>query len=174
MLSRAAPRRRTQSACKPNLVANQRFSLACQYTKGSALRGALVCSKRRTAFTTRHFVNAHSPSTCISDAGTSNTRNSTVPYSGCGRMSQYMSFVLSTAPVSRMASQYSSNSRQLDRQTGMPEFAEGRNIRIRDETWLVSTPCQYGELAESDRRCGRYSTTSFVTPIAASPLGTPT
>src|SRR3954447_10389203 len=134
MLLRASPRLRTQSAFNPNLVANQRFSFACQYTNGSALRGPLVCSSRRTAFTTRHLVSAHSPSTCVSDAGTSKIRNSTVPYSGCGRMSQYMSLVLSTAPVSRITSQYSSNSCQLERQTGIPEFADGRNIRMRDDT----------------------------------------
>src|SRR5260370_462329 len=38
----------------------------------------------------------------------------------------------------------------------------------------VSTPCQNGELADTASKCGRYCTSLLVTPIAMSPLDTPT
>ena len=85
----------------------------------------------------------------------SQMRTSMVPKSGCGRMSHQISRTdsIARALTSVIISRW--NSAQFRKRYGSPAVGRLSKILTRHDASPVSASAKNGELADSDRRCGR-------------------
>ncbi len=82
-------------------------------------------------------------------------RISTVPKSGCGRMSHQTSLMLRIVPARSSVSMYSSNCFQFVSRCGGPAVGSAPKVTARLEASPVSYPHQNGLDAVIARKCGR-------------------
>src|SRR6202167_207531 len=96
----------------------------------------------------------------------SQTRISTVPNPGCGRMSHHTSRIVLMVYDEMSVSISCSNCGQPLRIQGGPAVGRPSNTFDRHDAMPVSWPIQYGLDAESARKCGMYAERALTIAIA--------
>ena len=84
----------------------------------------------------------------------SHIRSSTVPKSGCGRMSHHTSRIVEIASADTNVSMYDSKSSQDSIGSGRPAVGRPSKTLLRHDAKPVSRPFQYGLDADTARKCG--------------------
>src|ERR1700682_1043779 len=102
----------------------------------------------------------------------SQTRISTVPKAGCGRMSHHTSRIVLIVCDEINVSMSCSNCGQPLRLHGGPAVGRPSKTLERHDAMPVSCPIQNGLDADSARKCGMYADSAFTMAIAFSPLRT--